>query len=329
MLVLAAGWASGCEQSPRSRLDRIRQRGVLVCGIKPGIAGFATADANGRYDGLDIDICRAVAGAILQDVDHVRFIPVASLDDLDRLPEIDLVSRRLTVSLRREGMGVLFGPIMFYDGQSFLVKADSPYNRPADLAGHPICVYQGSEHDITLTSFFKTAGWQFERIAVADGAAASAALLSGICDAFSTDVTELASVRSTVLQPEAVRILPDSISREPLAQLVRAVDVDLLTVLRWTVFAMISAEELGVTSKNVDVMAASSDPEVRRLLGVTPGNGAAIGLDEAWATKVIRGVGNYGEAFNRHVGPDTRIGLERGLNDLWSRGGLMFAPPLR
>ena len=330
MLLVAAVLSASCGGGePASRLSRIRQRGVLVCGVFPGIAGFAQVDRQGHYTGFDVDMCRAVAAAILGSADRIRYEPVPSLDVFQRSSEIDIVSRRLTWSLRREGLNVLFGPVTFYDGQGFLVPERVQANRAAELAGVPVCVAEGSEHDVTLTAYFRRHQIALERVGVVDGSAAGRALAEGRCQAFSADVSELASVRSTMENPSSFRILADRISQEPLAQLVRQEDLDLFNILRWTVFAMIAAEELGVTSHNISEMAARDDPEIARLLGVSPGNGAALGLDEAWAQHVIADVGNYGEVFDRNLGIGTPIALERGLNALWSRGGLLFAPPLK
>ena len=295
----------------------------------PGIAGFAQVDREGHYAGFDIDICRAVAAAILESSDRVRYEPIASIDLFQRSNDIDIVSRRLTWSLRREGLHVLFGPVTFYDGQGFLVTERLHAAGAEELAGVPLCVTSGSEHDVTLTAYFRRHQIALNSVRVPDGAAAGRALAEGRCQAFSADVSELASVRSTMENPRNFRILDARISREPLAQLVRQEDIDLFNVLRWTVLAMIAAEELGVTSANVVEMSARDDPEIGRLLGTTPGNGAALGLDEAWARRVIAGVGNYGEVFERNLGMSTPLAMERGLNALWTRGGLMFAPPLR
>ena len=295
LVVVAAVVAASCGgHVSSSRLSRIRQRGFLVCGVFPGIAGFAQVDRNGHHTGFDIDLCRAVAAAVLGSADRIRYEPVATLDLLQRSSDIDLVSRRLTWSLRREGMGVLFGPITFYDGQGFLVAGHLRVDQATGLAGVPICVADNSEHDVSLIAYFRRHRISLDRVGVADGAAAGRALAEGRCQAFSADVSELASVRSTMADPHAFRILADRITSEPLAQLVRREDVDLFNVLRWTVFAMITAEELGVTSTNVGEMAKSENPDVGRLLGSVPGNGAALGLDEAWARRVIADVGNYG-----------------------------------
>jgi general L-amino acid transport system substrate-binding protein len=330
LIVIAAVLATSCAgRAPSSRLSRIRQRGFLVCGVFPGIAGFAQVDRDGRHTGFDIDFCRAVAAAVVGSADRIRFEPIATLDLLQRSSDVDLVSRRLTWSLRREGMGVLFGPVTFYDGQGFLVSGRLRVDGVAGLAGVPICVAENSEHDVSLMAYFRRQRIALARVGVADGAAAARALIEGRCQAFSADVSELASVRSTMADLRAFRILADRITHEPLAQLVRREDVDLFNVLRWTVFAMIDAEELGVTSANVGEMAKSENPDVGRLLGTVPGNGAALGLDEAWARRVIAEVGNYAEVFERNLGMSTPIGMERGPNALRSSGGLLFAPPLK
>jgi general L-amino acid transport system substrate-binding protein len=330
LFLVAAALAASCGgRANSSRLSRIRQRGFLVCGVFPGIAGFAQVDRSGHYAGFDIDLCRAVGAAIVGSADRIRYEPVATLDLLQHSSDIDLVSRRLTWSLRREGLGVLFGPVTFYDGQGFLVAGRLRVDGVDGLAGVPMCVADNSEHDVSLMAYFRRHRMSLDRVAVADGAAAGRALADGRCQAFSADLSELAAVRSTMADPGAFRILSDRITNEPLAQLVRQEDIDLFNVLRWTVFAMIAAEELGVTSANVDEMAKSENPDVGRLLGTVPGNGAALGLDEAWARRVIAGVGNYGEVFERNLGKSTPIGMARGPNALWSSGGLLFAPPLK
>src|SRR6185295_6793547 len=218
----AAMLAASCSgRTASSRLDRIRQRGFLVCGVFPGIAGFAQVDRNGRYSGFDIDVCRAVAAAVAGSAERIRFEPVATLDLLRQSSDIDLVSRRLTWSLRREGLGVLFGPVTFYDGQGFLVADRLRVDGVAALAGVPTCVAEGSEHDVSLIAHFRRQRMRLERVGVADGAAAARALTEGRCQAFSADVSELASVRSTLADPRGFRVLADRITSEPLAQLVR------------------------------------------------------------------------------------------------------------
>ena len=331
-LLSASCRGAGGTTAPASRLSRIRQRGVLVCGVLPGIHGFAQVDAQGHYTGFDIDFCRAVAAAVLGSAEKIRFVPVVSIDAFQR-SDIDIVSRRLTWTLRREGLHILFGPVTFYDGQGFLVPESLKADHAADLSDIPVCVAEGSEHDVTLTAYFRRHQIALNKVGVDDGiddgAGSGRALVEGRCKAFSADVSELASVRSMMSDPRGFRILADRISQEPLAQLVRADDIDLFNVLRWTVFAMIDAEALGVTSKNISEMVTRDDPDVARLLGVNAGNGAALGLDEAWARHVVADVGNYGEVFERNLGMATPIAMGRGVNELSTKGGLLFAPPLK
>lgn len=324
------------------RLDAIRRKGHLTCGVNPEVAGFATADGHGNYHGLDVDICRALSAAIFGTPDKVVYALALRVEDFRRTPDIDIVSRRLTWELRREGsLGLLFGPVMFYDGQGFLVSKRPVGNgvpMPADpraladlrlLASLPVCVVAGGSAEANLTAYGRTQGLSFNKIPLESLSEAGAALTSGRCRALTADVSELGAIRSKLPDPAAVDILGERISREPLAQLLRQDDVRLFDVLRWTVFALIGAEELGIDSKNVDAMLASGDPAVQRLLGVIPGNGKALGLDEKWAYHIIKTLGNYGEMFDRNVGRGSAIGLDRGLNNLWTAGGLMVAPPLR
>jgi general L-amino acid transport system substrate-binding protein len=225
-------------------------------------------------------------------------------------------------------MGLLFGPVTFYDGQGFLVPARLAARQVRQLSNARICVVAGGLHESNLTTYFRLRTLTLQKRLI-QPAQLEAELSAGRCDAFTADVSELASLRSGMRKPDDFRILPEQISKEPLAQLVRATDVDLFDVLRWTIFAMIAAEELGVTSANVAGMAKSGNPDVRRLLGVTPGNGKALGLDEAWAYNIVKTVGNYGEVYDRNVGTGSALKLPRGVNALSSAGGLMFAPPLR
>lgn len=326
------------------RLDAIRRKGHLTCGVNPAVAGFAWVDHDGNYHGLDVDICRALSAAIFGTPDKVVYALALRVEDFRRTPDIDIVSRRLTWELRREGsLDLLFGPIMFYDGQGFLVSkqaAGSDDRTPAvrhtrsgadlrALSIQPVCVVAGGSAEANLKEYGQARGLTFNSIPVDSLGEATAALTSGRCRAITADVSELGAIRSKLPDPAAFEILGERISREPLAQLLRQEDVRLFEVLRWTVFALIGAEELGIDSNNVDAMLASGDPAVQRLLGVMPGNGKALGLDEKWAYHIIKTLGNYGEMFDRNVGRGSPIGLDRGLNNLWTAGGLMYAPPLR
>ncbi|OFV90411.1 MAG: hypothetical protein A3H95_03340 [Acidobacteria bacterium RIFCSPLOWO2_02_FULL_64_15] len=318
---------------PASRLDAIQRRGFLTCGVSTGVAGFAEVDGQGRYTGLDVDICRAVSAAILGSPDKVRFVPASSVAAFTRTDDIDLVSRRLTWELRREApLGLLFGPIVFYDGQSFLVAKKLDVRAIRQLSGVAVCVAGGTVFESNLGAYFGSRKLPLKTLVLESAEKFDdirQALTTGRCNAYTADVSELGAIRSRLSRPGDFEILAEQISREPLAQLVRQDDPQFFDILRWTIFALIDAEELGITSRNVDEMRKSENLDVRRLLGVVPGNGKALGLDESWAYNVIKGLGNYGELFEKNVGRDSPLKLDRGLNRLWSAGGLMYAPPLR
>ena len=288
-----------------------------------------TMDAQGRYAGLDVDMCRAVAAAIFGSDQKVRFVETATLDQFLSSNDIDIVSRRLTWSLRREGLGLLFGPVMFYDGQGFLVPRQGAIKTVRQLSNQPICVMPGGENEFNLNTYFKLHNLVLKKVLLRSLEQAGSELSARHCAALSADISELGSVRNAMPEGREFAILPEQISREPLSQVVRQGDDQFFNLLRWTVFAMVAAEELGVTSANVDEMTKSADPDIKRLLGVIAGNGQSLGVDEKWAYYVIKTIGNYGEAFDRNVGARSAIRLERGLNRLWSDGGLMFAPSLR
>jgi general L-amino acid transport system substrate-binding protein len=330
----AAGAPGAAAATGQGRVARIRQRGALVCGVAPGVAGFANVDERGRYTGFDVDICRALSAAIFGTPDKVRYEQASSVEQFLASSEVDVVSRRLTWSLQREGMGLLFGPVMFYDGQGFLVPTRLRIQSVGQLSNLGICVVAGGPSESNLTRYFQSHKLTLRKILIRSTTPSGRGFLdgefaAGRCAAFTADLSELGSLRSGMRKPDDYGILDEQISKEPLAQLVRQSDVDLFNILRWTIFAMINAEELGVTAANVSEMAKTTDPDVKRLLGVTAGNGQALGLDEAWAASVIKAVGNYGEAFDRNVGAHSPIKLPRGLNRPWTIGGLMFAPPLR
>ncbi len=319
-------------QTDPSRLAAIERRGFVTCGVEPAVPGFVEVDGQGAYRGLDVDICRAVATAIFGVPDRVRFVRVVHVTEFSSNREIDIVARRLTWELRREQpLGLLFGPVTFYDGQGFLVPRASGVTSPAGLANRPICVAGGPVFELNLGTYFKEQSIGLNKVIVDsphEYAEIAAALTNGRCVAYSGDVSDLGAIRLR-LPPGTYDILSELISKEPLAPLVRDDDVRLFNVLRWTIAALIRAEELGIRSTNIEAMRASENPEVRRLLGEIPGNGKALGLRETWAADVIRLVGNYGEIFDKHVGRGSPIGLDRGLNRLWTDGGLMYAPPLR
>jgi general L-amino acid transport system substrate-binding protein len=327
LLVLAALCCA--HQADAGRLEQIRARGYLGCGVFPGIAGFATVK-DGRYSGFDTDICRAVAAAIFGTPDKIKFTEVESVDSFGKTAALDMVVRRLTWTLSRESpLGLMFGPVVYYDGQGFLVPKSAGVTSARQLAGKRICVDPGEGWDGNLRRYSQANQLDLQSILVPNRATGEERFFGGHCDAYSADKTMLGAIRANAPQPHDFDILPEQISKEPLAPLVRQGDDRFFEIVRWTVFALIEAEELGVTSRNIDEKRDSPDPDTRYLLGVIPGNGKALGLTEHWAADSIAAVGNYGELFERNVGPATGIGLDRGLNRLWTTGGLMYAPPLR
>lgn len=314
----------------RQRLQEIKKRGHLVCGISPGFAGFARPNDRGGYAGFDVDICRAIATAMLGKPDQLQLREAPSIQQFLQSPDIDVVSRRLSWTLEREtSFEVLFGPVVFYDGQGFLAASRLRAQSVRDLAGAKICVDAGTLQERRLGTYFQANNIRLLKVVAKPKSDVAALLQGGQCDAYSGDVSELASLRAGMRDASAFHILSTQISKEPLAPLVRAGDRGFFQIVRWAVLALIAAEELRISSINIDVMARSDDPEVRQLLGVTPGIGKALGLDEKWAYRMIKEMGNYAEIYDRHLGPATPIKLDRGLNRLWSDGGLLYAPPLR
>jgi general L-amino acid transport system substrate-binding protein len=313
-----------------SRVDVIRSRGYLLCGIAPGIAGFAETHGTGAVTGFDADLCRAVAVAILGSAEAVRFKQATSLEEFLAASDIDLVSRRLTWTLEREtSFDVSFGPIVFYDGQGFLVRSRLKSKHVADLAGLAICVDPGTAAERRLSAYFRERNRTFVKRPAKGPAALEQQFESGECDAYTADVSELASILSRMRARENFGLLPDQISKEPLAPLVRNDDRRFLQIVRWTIYVLFTAEELKVTSGNIAVMRQSADPDIRRLLGIMPGIGSALGLDEKWAERTIHEVGNYEQIYDRNLGQASAVKLDRGLNRLWTDGGLLYAPPLR
>lgn len=328
--VLLAACGRQAVDAQHDRVEAIRARGFLTCGIWPEVRGFAMAAPGGGYAGFDVDICRAVAAAILGDPTQARFVQTRTVPDFLASADTDLVARRLTWMLSRERpVGLRFGPVTFHDGQTFLVPRASGVTQMAELSGRSICMETGSPAEFSIASLFRARGLALEEVHLEPESDVGAALASGRCEAYTGDQTMLGSIRAGLPRPADFVILSELVSKEPLAPVVRQTDTRLLDVLQWTVFALVAAEELGVTSANVERMLASDDYDVRRLLGVEPGNGSALGLSERWAFDAIAAVGNYGEIFERHLGTASNIGLERGPNRLARDGGLMWAPPIR
>lgn len=314
-------------------LEGVKARGQLVCGVNSGVAGFSAPDSQGNYQGLDADFCRAVAAATLGDAAKVRLVPTTYQTRFVALQsgEIDVLARNVTQTLMRDtALGFNMAGVNFYDGQGFVVTKASGITGAKQLDGATVCVLPGSTSELNLGDFARREKLRIQPVVLGSMDEMTAAYQAGRCDAMTTDASQLAALRVSALrEPAAHVILPERISKEPLGPMVRHGDEEWRDIVAWTLAAMVEAEELGVGRANVEQMRGAQDPNVMRLLGVTPGFGKALALPEDWAYQVIRQVGNYGEVFDRTLGKGSPIGLERGLNDLWTRGGLMYALPLR
>lgn len=312
-------------------LDKTQKAGTLRCGVSTGLAGFGAPDAKGGWGGLDVDVCRAVAAAVLGDATKVTYVPLTSSQRFPAIQsgEVDLLSRNATHTLTRDtDLGLNFGPATFYDGQGFLVKGSLGVTSAKGLDGASVCVEPGSTAELNIQDYARRVGIKLNPIVIDNQANIEQAFFTGRCDAYSTDKSSLAASRaSKASNPGDYVILPETISKEPLSPAVRHGDDEWLDIVNWTVWLLFSAEEKGITSKNADDMLKSNDPEVQRILGVVPGIGKSLHLDNKWAYNVLKQVGNYSEIFDRNVGPNTPLKLERGLNKLWSDGGLMYSPP--
>lgn len=311
-------------------LDAVRARGTLVCGVSTGVAGFSLADSQGVIRGLDADGCRQVAAVALGDASKVRFVPLNTTNRFTALQsgEVDLLVRTTTWTLAREAnLGLEFASVNYYDGTSFAVKTSAGVKSVKDLDGATICIQPGTSTELAVADYFRINNIKFSPILIQDVSELQGTFKSGRCDAYSTDGSQLAAFRySQGPQAGDYTILPEVISKEPLGPMVRKGDDKWFDIVRWTNIAGLAAEEMGITSKNVDSFAASTNPDVRRLLGLEGDMGKALGVDNKWAFTMIKQVGNYGELFDRNVTP---LGVPRGLNRLWNQGGLQYPPPIR
>ena len=316
-------------------LDAVKSRGALVCGVNTGLAGFSAADSQGRWTGLDVDYCRALAAAILGDPNKVRYSPLTAQQRFTALQsgEIDVLSRNTTWTLTRDAsLGMHFVGITFYDGQGFMVPKNLNVKSAKQLKGATVCVQSGTTTELNLTDYSRANNLGIKPVVFEKVEAATGAYFSGRCQAYTTDASGLASVRSKEAQkPDDHVILPELVSKEPLGPSVRRGDDEFFAIAKWTLNALLEAEEFGITQANVDQMKRDSkNPGVMRLLGSgTEDTGKLLGLDKEWAYRAIKAGGNYGEIFERNVGEKTAIGLPRGTNNLWTQGGLMYAPPVR
>jgi general L-amino acid transport system substrate-binding protein len=313
-------------------LQKIKERGQIRCGASQGVAGFSLPDAQGNWSGFDTDMCRALAAAIFDDPKKAQFISLSSKDRLTALQsgEVDVLSRTTTWTLSRDaGLGLNFTAVNYYDGQGFEVRKSANIRSIKDLDGASICVAQGTTNELNLADYFRTNGLKYQVVVFQDIDDVVKAYENGRCDALSTDMSQLVSYRVKMVNPDEHVLLPEVISKEPIGPWVRQGDDQWFDIVRWTLFAMLNAEELGVTQTNVREMMHSPNPEIRRLLGLEGKFGEALGLTNDWVARIVRHVGNYGESFERNLGSKSRVGLPRGLNNLWSKGGIQYAPPIR
>ena len=325
---LAAAGASA------ATIDDIKERGKLNCGVTTGLVGFAAPDATGVWEGFDVGVCRAVAAAVLGDATAVEFVPTTGKTRFTSLAsgEIDMLARNTTWTFSRDvDLKFEFVGVNYYDGQGFMVPKDLGVASAKDLDGATVCIQTGTTTELNLADFFRSNNISYEPVPIETNAEAQQQYLAGACDVYTTDASGLAATRATFENPGDHVLLPEIVSKEPLGPLVRHGDNDWGDVVRWTLNALVTAEELGVTSANIEELAAApgNNPEINRLLGTEGELGAMLGLEADWAKKAIMAGGNYGELFEKNIGENTPIGLARGLNAQWTEGGLIYSPPFR
>jgi len=319
--------------SHAATLDDVRKRGAVVCGATTGFAGFSAPDNQGSWTGLDVDLCKSIAAAVFGDASKHKIVPLNAQQRFTALQsgEVDVLTRNTTVTQQRDtALGLIHAGINFYDGQGFLVPKSLGVKSAKEINGASICLQTGTSNENTLADWARANKIEYRPVVIETFNEVVNAFAAGRCDVFSTDASGLASIRiSRLSKPDDYIVLPEVISKEPLGPFVRQGDDAWLNIVKWTLSATIEAEEYGVTSKNVDDQLKSDNPNVRRILGVVPGSGKNLGLDEKWAYNIIKQVGNYGESFERNVGQGSPLKIARGLNAQWTQGGLMYALPIR
>jgi len=313
-------------------LDQVKSKGFVQCGVSQGIIGFSSPDDKGNWTGFDVDFCRALAAAIFNDPTKVKFTPLSTKDRFTALQsgEVDLLSRNTTWTLDRDTkMGLNFAGIIYYDGQGLMVKKAMKVNSALELSGASVCTQTGTTTELNLADYFRNNKMKYEVVAFATADETLKAYEAGRCDVFTTDASQLYAQKLKLSVADDHVILPEIISKEPFGPVVRHGDDQWFDVVKWTLFALINAEDLDINKSNVDEMLKSSSPEVRRALGVEGTAGESLGLTKDWLVRIVKAVGNYGEMFERNVGANSPLKIERGLNKLWSKGGLQYAPPIR
>lgn len=329
---LAVASAFCVQAAVAQTLKTVKDRGMLSCGVSQGLPGFSTPDDKGNWTGLDVDVCRAIAAAVLNDPTKVKFVPLSAKDRFTALQsgEIDVLSRNTTWTLSRDtSLGANFTGVTYYDGQGFLIRKSLKVNSALELNSASICVQTGTTNEQNVGDYFNGNQMKYELIAFGTADETVKAYESGRCDVFTSDISQLYAIRLKLSNPADHVVLPEVISKEPLGPMVRHGDDQWFDVVKWTLFAMINAEEQGVTQKNVDEMAKSTKPDLKRMFGTDGNLGEQLGLTKDWVTRIVKAVGNYGETFDRNVGPGSKLGIARGLNQLWNKGGIQYAPPIR
>ncbi|MBX3535372.1 MAG: amino acid ABC transporter substrate-binding protein [Xanthobacteraceae bacterium] len=313
-------------------LDDVKARGSILCGVSGGLAGFSQPDDKGNWTGIDVDFCRAIAAAIFNDPTKVKFLPLTAKDRFTALQsrEIDVLSRNTTwTSSRDTSLGLNFVGVVYYDAQGFMVRKAAKVSSALELSNTTVCVQSGTTTQLNLGDYFRSNNMKYEAVVFNTADEVIKAYESGRCDVFTTDVSQIYAERLKLSKPDDHMILPELISKEPLGPVVRHGDDQWFDIVKWVLFAMINAEEYDISQKTIDQRLKSDRPDVKRLLGIEGNYGEQLGLTNDWVVRVIRHVGNYGEIFDRNVGANSRLKIERGLNKLWSKGGIQYAPPVR
>lgn len=315
-----------------STMATVKSRGTLSCGVSVGLPGFSLQDDKGNWAGIDVDVCRAVAAAVLGDANKVRFVPLTAKERFTALQsgEIDMLSRNTTWTHTRDtSLGLNFAGVNYYDGQGFLVQKALGVNSALELDGASVCIQAGTTTELNLADYFRLNGMKYSAVVFDTSDQTREGFESARCDILTSDQSQLYAIRSKMADPSSATVMPEVISKEPLGPVVRQGDDAWFNIVKWTLFALINAEEMGVTASNAAAMKTDKNPGIKRLLGTEGDAGTKLGLSADWAYNAISQVGNYAEMFDRNVGPNTPLAISRGLNDLWSRGGLQYAPPVR
>jgi len=330
--LIAAAGLTAVNPANAAVLDQVKSKGFVQCGVSQGLPGFSSPDDKGNWTGLDVDVCRAIAAAIFDDATKVRYTPLTAKDRFTALQsgEIDVLSRNTTWTLSRDtSLGLNFAGVSYYDGQGFLIRKDKKISSALELSGASVCTQTGTTTELNVADFFRARNMKYEVVAFTTADETIKAYEAGRCDVFTSDVSQLYAMRLKLANTADHVVLPEIISQEPLAPVVRHGDDQCFDLVKWVLFAMLNAEELNVTQKNLDEQLKSPNPEIKRLLGAEGNFGEQLGLTRDWVVRIVKKVGNYGESFDRNVGAGSKLGIERGLNRLWNKGGIQYAPPVR